>query len=457
MLLSKFLLLFFFFTIACSSEAQQPVHIFWKDDPALRKQFYEQTMIKKDKYISTSTGEYAEGFKKVYENHFEGIAAFWKSKRVVTSAQQHLYLQSIVRKIIDANPVLKGSDARVVFTRDEWPNAVSMGDGSIAVNGGLVLFLENEAELAFIICHELAHYYLDHSNKTIREHIETYNSEAFKKEIKRLSKEEYKVWSQLEELLKKMTFGSRRHSRAHEAEADLQAFMFMKHTGYDCSAITTCLEKLNKVDDSALFPPLKTEKAFDFEGYPFKRKWIEKTSSIFAQMDASDSPLTPEEKDSLRTHPDCELRMAMLQDSIRGTSGGQKFLVNEIFFRQLKKDILPEIIQLLYDQENLARNLYYNLLVLENNEDDPLAIFSIARDLNILYDMQKNHRLGDIDKEGRTYPADYNLLLRMIDRLKLEEIAHINYFFCKKHEGKMKGYDAFTKEMEKAEKTFLNY
>jgi hypothetical protein len=45
----------------------------------------------------------------------------------------------------------------------------------------------------------------------------------------------------------------------------------------------------------------------------------------------------------------------------------------------------------------------------------------------------------------------------MMDRWRLEEIAYINYFFCRKYESQMKEYDEFAKEMEKARKTMLSY
>jgi predicted Zn-dependent protease len=81
-----------------------------------------------------------------------------------------------------------------------------MGDGTIVINAGLVIFMANEAELVFALCHELAHYYLDHSNKAIKKMVTEYNSDAFKAEIKRLSKEEYGVGHQLESLMKKNGF-----------------------------------------------------------------------------------------------------------------------------------------------------------------------------------------------------------------------------------------------------------
>jgi Peptidase family M48 len=366
-------------------------------------------------------------------------------------------LQSVVQKIIAANDELKKTDARVIFSRDWWPNAFSMGDGTIAINAGLMVFLDNEAELVFVLSHELAHYYLDHTGSAIKKYIETISSESFQKELKRLSKTEYGTNRQLEELSKTFAFSSRKHTRENETAADRLAFSFMKKTGYDCGAIKTSLELLDKIDDSLLYKPLALQQALNFNEYPFKKKWIQKESSIFSQLDENDSPLTPQEKDSLKTHPDCTKRISLLHDSIQTGLTGKKFLVNEATFKQLKKDFFIEMTEQCYREKNLTRNLYYSLLLLQAKENIPVAVYSIARGLNQVYEYQKNHQLGSkIDKESKTYPEEYNQLLRMMEQLRLDEIANLNYHFCKQYEPEMKGYAGFDEEMNKVKQLRKN-
>jgi Zn-dependent protease with chaperone function len=434
----------------------QSNYVFWKDDTLLRKKYYDISMQKKQQLIAALPKQYAKDYKEIYEHQFGEIGDLWKSSRAVTSAEANNYLQFIVKKIVAANPELQKTDARVVFTRDDWPNAVSMGDGSIAVNGGLLVFLNNEAELAFVICHELSHYYLDHTNKAIKKVVELYNSDSFAKEVKRLSKQEYGAGKEFDQLMKKMAFGSRRHSRENEAEADRQAFVFMKNTGYDCNSIISCLQLLNNVDDSSIYKPVALETIFNFDGYPFRKKWIQKESVLFGQMKTDASPLTQQEKDSMKTHPDCNLRISLLQDSVKTMQPGKKFLVDEKFFYQLKKDFFPEMTEQEFRNDNLAKNIYYSLLLLQSGGDyTSFAVYSVVRDLNVLFQRQKDHQLQDVEKENRDEPDDYNLLLRMIDRLKLDEIASINYYFCRKYESVMAGYNGFTEESNKAKKNFL--
>jgi predicted SprT family Zn-dependent metalloprotease len=431
----------------------QPVYAFLQDDTLLKKTYYDQVIKVRDNLLGALDKKKPESkdYKDIYEQQYKEIGALVKSNRTITEATAHKYLQSIVQKIIAANPELSTLQLRVLFTRDWWANASSMGDGTIAFNAGLLILLDNEAEMAFVLCHELAHYYLDHSNKRIRKSVEMLNSETFKAEVKRIEKQEYRAGQQMEELMKKTAFNFRRHGRENEAEADRYAFRFLKNTGFDCNGIITCLHLLDKIDDSLMHKPLVLPDAFQSADYPFKNKWIQKTSSIFSQLDKNDSPLTQKEKDSLKTHPDCIHRIELLKDSIAMIQPGKQFLVDENLFRNLQKELPVEIMEHNYQTGNLDRQLYYALLLLQEEKHVPVAIYSIARTLNDIFICQRDHTLGTkVAKENRFYHEDFNLLLRMLDRIKLDEIANLNYQFCRKYEAKMAGYKGFAEEMEKA-------
>ena len=227
---------------------------------------------------------------------------------------------------------------------------------------------------------------------------------------------------------------------------------FMKKSGYDCNAIKTCLELLDKVDDSLVYQPADIRQVFNFPNYPFKNKWIQKESSIFSQVKDTDVS-SPNERDSLKTHPDCAKRISNLHDSLANVAtGGKGFQVNEVVFNQLKKDFFIEMTEQCYRDKNLSRNLYYSLLLLQSGENTPMAVYSIARCFNEIYDRQKNHRLGScIDTEGKGYPEPYNLLLRMLNQLRLGEVSSISFHFCQKYETDMRDYAGFREEMKKTQ------
>lgn len=424
----------------------------FKDDSLRRTDLAAQSRQKKDVLIKNATGPYARDYKKIYEDQFAEIDKLWSGTRAITAPQVQQYLQQLITKITSVNPDLANSDARIIFTRDWWPNAYSMGDGSIAVNAGLFIHLNNEAELIFVLCHELAHYRLDHTGRSIRKYVETINSDTYQSELKRLSKETYRVNQQLEKLSRGFLLSSRRHSRDNEAEADRQALIWMRRTGYDCNGIRTCLQLLSAIDQAESFPSPVLNQVFNFPDYPFKARWVQKESAIFSQMEAAEAA---SEKDSLRTHPDCEKRIALLADSLAGCEGqGQLFQAEENMFTRLKKELFPEIAAQCYRENQLSRCLYYSLQLLHaDSAYVPLAAWSIARCLNTLYEKTKEHQIGSsVDKEGEEWSAGYNQLLRMLSRIRLEELAQLNFQFCRRYVAQARSYPGFLEEARTAEK-----
>ena len=169
-------IIFFFHLFIYSAVFPQlrPVYNFQKDDSIVKKAYYDQALQNKNKLISSVGNEYKKDYQEIYEARFSEVSKLLQSTRTVTDKDAHNYLQSLLKKITDVNPELKAKEIRLLFSRDWWPNAFSMGEGTLVVNAGLMIFLDNEAELVFVICHELAHFYLDHSNRAIKKNVETF-------------------------------------------------------------------------------------------------------------------------------------------------------------------------------------------------------------------------------------------------------------------------------------------
>ncbi len=459
-LLNRYLLSYVFTFLLLNAgiaHAQQsPVYQFPKDDSLIKKQYLNEAQAGYKALLTSLDKEYKKQYEEVYKERFDLVKDLLESSRSITYSTAHTYLQELLAKITNANPELKTLKIRLLFNRDWWPNAYSIGDGTLTVNAGLMIYLKNEAELVFVLCHELSHLYLDHGNKSIKKYIEKVNSDDFKNEIKKLSKKEYNVNAELDKLLKQFVFSTMHHSRENEAEADKKALEFMQKTGFNCNAAVNCLNMLNNVDDTSIYKPLVTADVFNFTSYPFKKAWIQKESSIFSEMKESDDGFTAAEKDSIKTHPDCLKRIALLKDKLLQLPDGNDFIVNSETFKKLKDDFLLEINEETFTEGKITRNLYYSLQLLQNGNNVPYAVYAVTRALNRIYAAQRNHTLGNItEKETRGYPADYNLLLRIIDRLRLDEVAAICYNFVSLHKNEAADYPSFNKELDTAEKNFI--
>lgn len=450
----KALFLYLILLMAGPARSQsQKIYSFWQDDTVRKKKYYREALLKKDELLSKLGKQNNKDYREAYDNMFDITADLLNTSRSVTIPKADDYIKSIAATIIRANPELQGQDLRIVFSRDFAPNAYSIGEGTIALNAGLFVYLRSEAEIAFVLCHELAHFFLDHSRKKIDKMVYLINSDSLRKEFKRLAKQQYRIGEQLEKLSRALVFDIKRHSREGEREADRLGLHFLRNTGYSGAGFIRTMETLDGIDDTSLFREPELRRIFHFPGYPFREKWIRKESAIFGAMDTeASSGLSQKEKDSLKTHPDCTQRIALLKDTALSIAG-KDFLIDEKLFRELQEAFIPEMLEEIYKSKNISFNLYLSLQLLQEGRYQPLAVYSITRDLNQLYQYQQNHQLGlVVDSESRYMGEGYNQLLRMLYRLRLQEIAELNDRFCMAYKEQMSGYDEFREEWLKARK-----
>ena len=257
--------------LPCSAFSQTYYYQSPEDDATLGKGWISAAEQRYKQDVSGLSGKNKKYLQQLYTDRYEHIKKMYDQKEIVTNTAATSYLQSLLAEISKSNTAIRSLDVRVAFTRAWWPNASSMGEGTVLFNIGLFNKLKNESQAAFVLCHELAHLYLNHSNNAINNYVNTYYSEEFQKELKRINQSSYQKNQQLDELAKPVAFNSRRHSREHEAEADSMALEWMKNTPFDVHEVITCLGLLDSVDNDKynIAPPLKQVLKL-----PLKRKQI---------------------------------------------------------------------------------------------------------------------------------------------------------------------------------------
>lgn len=116
-------------------------------------------------------------------------------------------------------------DVRVYAVRMPYFNASMAPNGTMQIWSGLMLRAKNEAQLAAVVGHELAHYLRRHSLQQMRKSIETASTMAFF-HVATLG-----ITAGISDL---MAAGSlRANSRNHEREADGYGLVLMTDAGYD--------------------------------------------------------------------------------------------------------------------------------------------------------------------------------------------------------------------------------
>ncbi|HVT93458.1 MAG TPA: M48 family metallopeptidase [Bryobacteraceae bacterium] len=144
--------------------------------------------------------------------------------------------------------LVRNSDAKVPFTikviDSEDVNAFALPGGFFFVNSGLILHADNEAELAGVMAHEIAHVAARHGTR-----------QATRGEIAQLGMIPLYIFSggwggyaayQAASIL--IPVGFLKFSRGFEAEADMLGLQYMYKAGYDPTAFVDFFEKIESLE-----------------------------------------------------------------------------------------------------------------------------------------------------------------------------------------------------------------
>ncbi len=397
---------------------------------------------------ATFPSENKKDFEEIYKMRWENIKEKFDEREVYTSASAQKYLDAVVAEIVKSNPSLQGNDFSCFFSRSGVPNAVYIGEGVILFNMGLFHRLNNESQLAFVLCHEISHFVLKHSENHLNKYVYTINSDEVQKELRSIKRKQYNKREQLEKLVKGVTFDSRRHSRDHEGQADSMALVFLHNTRFDISEALTTLALLDSIDVTTFKMDSVLVNTFNTTTYPFKKKWLNKEEGLLG----GHAVIKEDDKmeDSLKTHPECKTRIKTLEPTVKKLRVSvAKNIIDKTKFNQLQNTFRYEIIEYAYEVNNYTRSLYYSLEMLKSRKGDPYLIAQVGKIMNACYLDQKEHKLGKhIDLPTPNYRPNYNLLLQFMQNLYLEDYASLSYHFLNQYHPALNYYAPFKDEYE---------
>jgi Zn-dependent protease with chaperone function len=405
--------------------------------------------------ISQLPSQYKKDLTDIYQKRWKNIQQKFDKKELYTDVAAQDYLNKLVAVIRLGNPTMR-TDFSCYFSRSAVPNAEYIGEGIILFNMGLFERLDNEGQAAFVLCHEMAHFLLHHSENSMQRYVETINSEEVQVSLHKIKGSDYHKREQLQSLVKGLTFDSRRHSRDHEAQADSLAVQLMRNTRYGVNCALTALAILDNIDKDSLNIGSVLPAMFNAPEYPFRKKWLMHDEGLLG----GHAKIGLEEMaDSLKTHPDCEKRILLLEKLMKGwtQSAASRFVVDSIIFVSQKNQFRYETIEYAYISENYSESLFLALDLLQTKPQDIYLITQVGKLLNGIYAAQKSHILSKVTNlPSPGYPANYNLLLQFIQNLYLEDIASINYYYLKQYQPNMDQYAPYRNAYQQSEKLVKN-
>ena len=191
--------------------------------------------------------------------------------RFVTSRTSSLYLLRVARQLagrIDGAPM----DCRVVLFEEKALQTLALPSGLILMSLGMLEELQDEAQLAFVLGHELAHAASgDAAVRLVRL--------GFRALARKTSGQERAAWAGAALDLVRLGYGRRR-----ERDADARSVNAMLSLGYDPAAALRYLERIEALTDSGKAGTEELSLAHPSPGYRIRK--LEKM--LFGRVDSAE-------------------------------------------------------------------------------------------------------------------------------------------------------------------------
>ena len=275
-------------------------------------------------------------------------------------------IDSVFNKIKHSNPSQDLSKIQILLAISESKNAYNIGENIVVLNLPLLYELENEFQIASVLSHEIAHQTLNHVQNSIINQTKIDNSEETKAKTKKILNQRFNQNQYATNLLKIMLYQNRDASRKHEHQADSLGFIYFKNAfpGKEAVPLRT-LKILKDLDEE--------KDLFEIEDYrlllnksklAFNYNWFASELSGYNYQKISKIW----DVDSLRTHPDCEVRIEFLKKKF--SIKDEDFAPKWVNFNQSKKEVTKEMIFGLYFLEMYGVSLYKALIAYKDDENE---------------------------------------------------------------------------------------
>lgn len=360
--------------------------------------------------------------KEIYGGLQEDFIEKIDSNNFICDGNINSYLNGLMNEILTSNSIDKDI-YRILLSKDPQVNAYNTGDGTVVVNYGLFLAVDNEDELVFVICHEIGHQFLDHLKKDVEAYARLSTSEEMIKKTKEIKKQKYGKASMATNLLKNIRYQSYSERREKEIEADSIGLVFYRQTKRTPAAAISLLQKLDVSDtekDSLVVEDYK--KIFEKGGFVVKQRYFEQEESLFQTYTKDERFNT----DSLKSHPDCSTRITLIKDYL-----DNKFLEsstsNSTGFEEIKRNSVYQNLFNMFSAQDYGISLYEALKLYKHEPEDSVLKNIIYLNLVKIYDSRKNYTINRYvpKHDNLNNTKSLNRFISFISNIKMTDLETI--------------------------------
>lgn len=313
------------------------------------------------------------------------------------------YVNEVAQEIIIKNPELSKKDMRFYTVKSTAVNAFAVNSGVIFINLGLLARLENEAQLAFILSHEISHYQKNHV-------IDSYVEYERIKEGKGV----YRKASWDKKLLARSNF-----SKKNETEADLEGVKLYLNTNYDPAEISRTLEILGFAH--VPFGDNKFDlKLFEDEFFKVHADYyLKETAAIESTGDYNDSTAT---------HPNIDNRIKAITGLIgsRTNTGNKRFVVSQDDFNKIKDISRFETCRQYLLDRDYVNALYASFLLQSTYKNNKYLETTMGKALYCLSKFKNNFDLYKILPKHEYIQGNSQQLYYLFSEIRPKELNTIS-------------------------------
>lgn len=429
-----FLLLILSLSIQVSAQFEKdytPLKYSYSGSKQTEKNFQKKLSVK---YLTNDKGIIHDYNRFLYSLHLM-YASQSKEKAFIIEPFVKRYLQSIIDTVAARNKL--NQKFEVVCTRFLEVNAYNMGDNKLYVNIGLLRRLENESQLAFLLCHELAHQLLSHVQENFIQLRTKAKDKTIKKELKDINKAKYNKLDRTVQIAKRENYSFGKYSRVKERSADSLAAILLTETDYDAREGISLMRILEKSDTD--LTRINYPELFKGDSVSILPEWMAPRKEL---LDFGRKSIIEFDKDSMRTHPDIPNRIRMIEEQLKSMksvlNGKQLFVQDKQLFDSIRTMAMLEEVEVFVKFKRYGAMVYYGLAALQKLPDNVYLHKNVAIALNHLQKAVKTHTSQDfVPLESEDLPEAYNQFLRIMDRTTYTDFRKLVYQYLQNNKNRI--------------------
>jgi hypothetical protein len=334
------------------------------------------------------------------ENSFR-VRELLYSGKVLFNDPVGVYVNQVADKLLKHDPE-KRKQVRIYVVKSSAVNAFATNSGMIFINLGLIAQLETESQLAFVLAHELTHYFNKH---VVNKYVENQKITKGKKVYQSLSVEE------------KMLTRSN-YSKELETEADLHGLDILLKSEYSTA-------QLKGVFDVLQYSYLP------FDDVPFRKSFLETKNMTFPASyflyKVKDIAPPEEEDEAKSTHPSIDKRRTYILERLTDQTGQNKqtYLVSENAFKAARKTARYEIASLYLAGLQYEKAIYHAYLLLQEDPGNPYLEKIVAKSLYGLSHYAAADALDKVHGDFEEVEGQSQQVYHLVHKLKPKELTAV--------------------------------